>query len=72
MTQGTAPALRISNRLRREIVEGTLLKLVMLGGLMLLILIVAAASRLMPHGTAAEATMLHFHLQNDDDLIAKP
>ena len=49
-----------------------MLKLVMSGGLMLLMLIVAAASRLMPHGTAAEATMLHFHLQNVDDLIAKP
>jgi hypothetical protein len=31
-----------------------MLKLVMLAGLMLLILIVAAATRLMPHGTAAE------------------
>ena len=49
-----------------------MLKLVMLGGLMLLILIVAVASRLMPRGTAAEATTLHFHLQNDDALIAKP
>ena len=49
-----------------------MLKLVMLGGLMLVILIVAAETRLMPHGTAAEATILHFHLQNDDDLIAKP
>jgi hypothetical protein len=31
-----------------------MLKLVMLGGLMLVILIVAAETRLMPHGTAAE------------------
>ena len=31
-----------------------MLKLVMLAGLMLLIVIVAAATRLMPHGTAAE------------------
>jgi hypothetical protein len=31
-----------------------MLKLVMLAGVMLLILIVAAASRLMPYGTAAE------------------
>ena len=31
-------------------------KLVMLGGLVLVILIAAAATRLMPHGTAAETT----------------
>jgi hypothetical protein len=49
-----------------------MLKLMMLAGLLVLIVIVAAASRLMPRGTAAEATTLHFHLQNDDDLIAKP
>ena len=50
-----------------------MLKLVMLGGLMLLILIVAVASRPMPRGTAAEATTLHFYLHHDDDaLIAKP
>jgi hypothetical protein len=49
-----------------------MLKLVILGGLMLLILIVGAASRLMPHGTAAEMATLHSHLQNDDELIAKP
>ena len=54
-----------------------MLKLVMLGGLMLLILIVAVASRLMPRGTAAEATtpqQLYFRLHNDDvdELIAKP
>jgi hypothetical protein len=43
------------------------------GGLLVLIVIVAAATRLMPHSTAAEATMLHFHLlHDDDDLIAKP
>jgi len=49
-----------------------MVKLVMLGGLLVLILIVAATTRLMPHGTAAETTTLHFQLQNDDDLIAKP
>jgi hypothetical protein len=52
-----------------------MLKLVILGGLMLLILIVAAATRLMPHGTGAEKTtpqQVHFQLQNDDELIAKP
>jgi hypothetical protein len=50
-------------------------KLVMLGGLLVLILIVAAATRLMPHGTAAETTtpqQVHFRLDNDDELIAKP
>ena len=31
-----------------------MLKLVMLGGLLLLIMIAGAATRLMPHGTAAE------------------
>jgi hypothetical protein len=49
-------------------------KLVMLGGLILVILI-AAATRLMPHGTAAETTtpqQVYFQLQNDDALIAKP
>jgi hypothetical protein len=49
-----------------------MLKLVMLGGLLVLIVIVATTSRLMPHGTAAEATMLHFQLHTDDDLLAKP
>jgi hypothetical protein len=52
-----------------------MLKLVILGGLMLLILIVATATRLMPHGTAAEMAtpqQLYFHLHNDDALIAKP
>ena len=50
-------------------------KLVMLGGLVLVILIAAAATRLMPHGTAAETTtpqQLYFQLQNDNALIAKP
>ena len=40
-----------------------MLKLVMLGGLMLVILIVAAETRLMPHGTAAETAtpqQVHF------------
>ena len=52
-----------------------MLKLVMLAGVMLLILIVAAASRLMPHGTAAEMAtpqQVYFRLHNDDELIAKP
>jgi hypothetical protein len=52
-----------------------MLKVVMLGGLMLLIMIVAAATRLMPHGTAAEAVtpqQVHFRLNNDDELVAKP
>jgi hypothetical protein len=47
----------------------------MLGGLMLLILIVAVETRLMPHGTAAETAtpqQIYFRLHNDDELIAKP
>ena len=50
-------------------------KLVMLGGLMLLFVIVAAATRLMPHGTAAETAtpqQVHFRLHDDDELVAKP
>jgi len=50
-------------------------RLVMLGGLMLVILIATAATRLMQHGTAAETTtpqQIYFQLQNDDALIAKP
>ena len=53
-----------------------MLKLVMLGGLMLVILlIVAAETRLMPHGTAAETAtpqQVYFRLHNEDELIAKP
>jgi hypothetical protein len=52
-----------------------MLKLVMLAGVMLLILIVAAASRLMPHGTAAETAtpqQVYFRLHNDDEFVAKP
>ena len=52
-----------------------MLKLVMLAGLMLLIVLVSAATRLMPHGTTAEAVtpqQLYFRLHNDDALIAKP
>ena len=52
-----------------------MLKLVMSAGLMLLILILATATRLLPHGTAAEAVtpqQVYFHLQYDEDLIAKP
>ena len=52
-----------------------MLKLVMLGGLMLVILIVAAETRLMPHGTVAETAtpqQVYFRLHNEDELIAKP
>ena len=52
-----------------------MLKLVILAGLMLLIVIVAAVTRLMPHGTAAETAtpqQVYFHLHYDDELIAKP
>ena len=50
-----------------------MLKLAMLAGLMLLIVIVAAATRVMPHGTAAETVTLQqvFRLHNDDELVAK-
>jgi hypothetical protein len=47
-----------------------MLKLVMLGGLML-----AAETRLMRHGTAADTAapqQVYFRLHNDDELIAKP
>ena len=50
-------------------------KLVVLAGLMLLIMIVAAATRLMPHGTAAETAtpqQVYFRLHTGDDLVAKP
>jgi hypothetical protein len=52
-----------------------MLKLVMLAGLMLLIVIMAAATRLVPHGTAAETVtsqQVYFRLHTDDELIAKP
>jgi hypothetical protein len=52
-----------------------MLKLVMLAGLMLLIVIVTAATQLMPHGTAAETVtpqQVYFRLHNDHALIAKP
>jgi len=53
-----------------------MLKLVMLAGLMVLIVITAAATRLMPHRTAAETVtpqQVYFRLHtNDDELIAKP
>jgi hypothetical protein len=48
---------------------------VLLTGLLVLIVIVAAATRLMPHGTAAEMAtpqQVYFHLHNDDELVAKP
>jgi hypothetical protein len=50
-----------------------MLKLVVLVGLMLLIMIAAKATRLMPHGTAAETTtpqQVYFRLHNE--LVAKP
>ena len=52
-----------------------MLKLTMLAGLMLLTLIVAATTRLMPHGTATETVtpqQVYFGLHNDDELVAKP
>jgi hypothetical protein len=52
-----------------------MLKLVMLAGLMLVILIVAAEKRLMPRGTVAETAapqQVYFRLHNDNELIAKP
>jgi hypothetical protein len=55
--------------------EAAMLKLAMLAGLMLLVVIVAAATRLMPHGTAAETVppqQVYFRLHNDDELVAKP
>jgi hypothetical protein len=50
-------------------------KLTILAGLMLLMGIVAAATRLMPHAVAIEkATPQHLYLRmhNDDGLVAKP
>ena len=52
-----------------------MLKLVTLAGLLLLIMIAAKATRLMPHGTAAETVtpqQVYFHLHTGDELIAKP
>jgi hypothetical protein len=52
-----------------------MLKLALLAGLMLLILIVAAATRLMPHGIAAETAtpqQVYFRLHHGDELVAKP
>ena len=52
-----------------------MVKLVLLAGLLVLIVIVAAATRLMPHGTAAETAtpqQVYFHLHTDDALIAMP
>jgi hypothetical protein len=52
-----------------------MLKLVLLAGLLILILVVLAVTRLMPHGTAAEMAtpqQVYFHLHSDDDLIVKP
>ena len=52
-----------------------MLKTVMLAGLMLLILILTTATRLLPHGTAAETVtpqQAYFRLHNDDELVAKP
>jgi len=52
-----------------------MLKLVMLAGLMLLIVIAAAATRLLSHGTAVEMVtpqQVYFRLHTDDELVAKP
>ena len=52
-----------------------MLMLVMLGGLLVLIMVVAAAKRLMPRGTATEMVtpqQVYLRLHPDDDLIAKP
>lgn len=52
-----------------------MLKLAMLAGLMLMIAIMAAATRLMPHSTAAETVtpqQVYFHLHTDDELFARP
>jgi hypothetical protein len=50
-----------------------MLKLVMLAGLMLLYLIVAAAMQLMPHGVETVTPQQdYFRLHSDDELVAKP
>jgi hypothetical protein len=50
-----------------------MLKLVMLAGLLLLIMIAAKTTRLMPHGTEmATPQQVYFQLHNDDELVAKP
>jgi hypothetical protein len=49
--------------------------LVLLVGLLVLILVVAAATPLMPHGITAEMAtpqQVHFRLHTDDELVAKP
>lgn len=50
-----------------------MLKLLMLAGLTLLLVIMAAATRLTPHGTAETATpqQVYFRLHNDGALIAE-
>jgi hypothetical protein len=75
VTQFTADHLAAVSKLTSDDGRLAMLKLVMLAGVMLLILIVAAASRLMPHGTAAETAtpqQVYFRLHNDDELVAKP
>ena len=75
MTQFTADHLAPVSKLTSDDGRLAMLKLVMLAGVMLLILIVAAASRLMPHGTAAETAtpqQVYFRLHSDDELVAKP
>ena len=48
---------------------------VMMGGLMLVV-IVAAATRVIPHGTGApemaSPQQVYFRLHHDDELVAKP
>jgi hypothetical protein len=70
VTQFTADHLAPVSKLTSDDGRLAMLKLVML-----LILIVAAASRLMPHGTAAETAtpqQVYFRLHSDDELVAKP
>jgi hypothetical protein len=50
-----------------------MLKIAMLASLMLLIL--ATATRLLPHGAGVQTVtpqQVYFRLHNDDDLVAKP
>ena len=52
-----------------------MVKLVLLAGLLVTIMVVTAATRLMPHSTAAEMAtpqQVYFHLHYDDELVAKP
>ena len=48
-----------------------MLRLVMLGGLLLIIVIATTVARLMPHATATPQ-QVYFHLHTDDELVARP